>query len=98
MPNAMKFYLSHKGYKGFKTVSAPVEGNLSAEALIANSKQGDQKVARNKYQRGEPFNPCVYCKGGHFRDRCDRYVTADSRKDQLVNQGRCFICLKMVIL
>jgi len=37
----------------------------------------------------------VYCKGGQFSDRCDKYVTIDGRKGQLVNQGRCFICLKI---
>ena len=52
-------------------------------------------VVRSKYRKGEPFNPCVYCKGDHFSDRCDKYVTIDSRKGQLVNQGRCFICLKI---
>ena len=84
-----------KGYKDFKPVSAPVEGNLSAEALVVNSKKGYQKVVRNKYQKGEPFNPCVYCKGGHFSDSCDKYVSIDSIKGQLVSQGRCFICLKI---
>ena len=84
-----------KGYKGFRPVSLPAEGNLLAEVLVVNSKQGYQKVVRKKYQKGEPFNPCVYCNGGHFSDSCDKYVTIDSRKSQLVNQGRCFICLKI---
>jgi len=82
-----------KGHKSFKPVSTvPVEGHLSAEALVVNSKQ---KGVRNKYSKGEPFNPCVYCKGCHFSDSCDKCVTIDSRKGQLVSQGRCFICLKI---
>ena len=51
---------------------------------------------RNSHQKGESSNPCVYCRGGHFSDSCDKYVTLDNRECQLVSQGRCFICLNEV--
>ena len=40
------------------------------------------------------LNPCVFCKGEHFNDECDQYVELNDRKQQLLSQGRYFLCLK----
>ena len=68
---------------------------MSAETLVVNSKQHHLKGVRNNYQKSEPSRPCVFCRGSHFSDSCDRYVTVNNRKSQLVSQGRCFICLRV---
>ena len=40
------------------------------------------------------YNPCVFCQGEHFNDECDQYRELSDRKQQLLSQGRCFLCLK----
>ena len=97
MLNAIKLCLGHLTWRVIKTLGKHVstalfEGPSSAETLVVNSKQGHQKGVRNNHQNGEPSNPFVYCRGGHFSDSCD---TIDNRRCQLVSQGRCFICLKV---
>ena len=39
--------------------------------------------------------PCIFCKGDHYNDECDKYVALSDRKKKLSQQGRCFICLKV---
>ena len=36
-----------------------------------------------------------FCKGSHYNDECDKYVTLSDRKKRLSQQARCFICLKI---
>jgi len=43
----------------------------------------------------EPKYPCVFCKGANFNDNCEKYTSLSSRKQQLSNQGLCFVCLKV---
>ena len=38
---------------------------------------------------------CFFCKGEHFSDECDQYKELSDRKQRLLSQGRCFLCLKM---
>ena len=40
------------------------------------------------------YNPCVFCQGEHFNDECDQYRELSDRKQRLLSQGRCFLCLK----
>ena len=87
-------FKGHKNLGSFKPVPvSPVEGNLSTEALFVNSKQNHRKGGVR--EKGEPSRPCVFCRGSQFSDSCNRYVTVNNRKSQLVSQGRCFICLKV---
>jgi len=37
---------------------------------------------------------CVFCSGQHFNDECDKCKELNDRKQQLLAQGRCFLCLK----
>ena len=39
--------------------------------------------------------PYIFCKGIHFNDSCDKFVTAADRKTQLSSQESCFVCLKV---
>ena len=43
----------------------------------------------------EPSMPCIFCKGVHFNDSCDKFITVADRKGRLISQGRCFVCLKV---
>ena len=42
----------------------------------------------------------IYCvhvyfyKGDHYNDKCDKFITLSERKQNLSQQGKCFICLK----
>ena len=40
------------------------------------------------------MRPCIFCKGDHYNDHCDRYKNLSERKQKLSSDGRCFICLK----
>ena len=57
---------------------------LSTEALAVNSQREGNQIKASL--------PCIFCKGGHFNDMCDKYIT---RKQKLNQQRRCFICLKV---
>ena len=69
---------------------------MSADMLVTNSQQVHrQQRVRGQHTKSEPSKPCVFCKGTHFNDKCDKYPTVMTRKSQLTSQGRCFICLKI---
>ena len=50
--------------------------------------------ATNVQRRGKGPN-CVFCKGDHYNDECDRVKTLVERKQKLINQGRCFLCFRV---
>ena len=75
--------------------TANTELPVSAETLVANSSRVSQKSTGNRSQQREPSMPCIFCKGIHFNDSCDKFVTVADRKTQLSSQGRCFVCLKV---
>ena len=62
----------------------------SAEMLTANSLRGSQQEGQIKASL-----PCIFCKGNHFNDMCDKFTTLTERKQILSQQRRCFICLKV---
>ena len=39
----------------------------------------------------EPTRPCVFCTGDHWNDQCEKYKTAEERKQRL--KWNCYICL-----
>ena len=59
----------------------------STEALAVNSQREGNQIKASL--------PCIFCKGGHFNDMCDKYTTLAERKQKLNQQRRCFICLKV---
>ena len=44
----------------------------SAEVLTANSQRGSQQEGQIK--------ACIFCKGNHFNDMCDKFTTLTERK------------------
>ena len=62
----------------------------STEVLTANSQ-------RDSHQEGQAKAslPCIFCKGNHFNNMCDKFTTLTERKQILSQQRRCFICLKV---
>ena len=63
---------------------------LSAEVLTANSQRGSQQEGQIKASLR-----CIFCKGNHFNDMCDKFTTLTERKQILSQQRRCFVCLKV---
>ena len=61
----------------------------SAEVLTANSQRGSQQEGQIKASL-----PCIFCKGNHFNDMCDKFTTLTERK-QILSQQRCFVYLKV---
>ena len=59
---------------------------VSTEVLTANSQRSGVQQASL---------PCIFCKGTHFNDMCDKFSSLDERRQSLSQQGRCFICLKV---
>ena len=47
----------------------------SAEVLTANSQRGSQQEGQIKASL-----PCIFCKGNHFNDMCDKFTTLAERK------------------
>ena len=60
------------------------ERNKSSADVFTNNVRGARRL------------PCIFCKGNHDNDECDKYVTLSDRKKRLSQQARCFICLKIV--
>jgi len=59
---------------------------ISTEVLAANSQRSEvQQVSL----------PCIFCKGTHFNDMCDKFPSLDEKRRSLSQQERCFICLKV---
>ena len=61
-----------------------------AEVLTANSQRGSQQEGQIKASL-----PCIFCKGNHFNDICDKFTTLTERKQILSQQRRCFVCLNV---
>ena len=38
---------------------------------------------------------CVYCKANHYSAACDKVKNCKSRRDILLKEGRCFLCLSI---
>ena len=70
------------------------QANQPVEALLVDSAKSTERQ-RNQTHRREPTLPCIFCRGVHFNDNCDKFTTVTDRKHQLITQGRCFLCLKV---
>ena len=57
--------------------------NRSSADVFTNNVRGARRLS------------CIFCKGSHYNDECDKYVTLSDRKKRLSQQARCFICLKI---
>ena len=62
----------------------------SSEVLTANSQRGSHQEGQAKASL-----PCIFCKGNHFNDMCDKFTTLTERKQIFSQQRRCFIYLKV---
>jgi len=38
---------------------------------------------------------CAYCKGTHYSSACDKVTSSQTRKQVLLKEGRCFLCLSI---
>ena len=68
--------------------------NKFVEATTRSMNRSSADVFTNNV-RGARRLPCIFCKGSHYNDECDKYVTLSDRKKRLSQQARCFICLKI---
>ena len=59
------------------------------ETLVTNIQR------KNAGNQTKASLPCLFCRGCHFNDMCDKYTTLAGRKQVLNQQRRCFICLKV---
>ena len=71
---------------------AEKQGYHSVESFLVDSKRNFEK---QQSQSRKPSYPCIFCKGSHFNDNCDKVKTVADCKRLLTSQGRCFICLKI---
>ena len=85
---------ANKGYHLKRTGNQVSDGKVSghqspssvasAEALVANTKQGTE----NRF-----YDQCRYCNKRHWSDECTKYSTIAERKKQL--KDSCYKCLKV---
>ena len=79
--NALSFVIEPK--------QTPTASPLTGSALLAGNKTNFKKPF---HQVGEII--CVFCgKSGHYTDECKRYRTLEDRRQQLIKQHRCNVCL-----
>ena len=38
---------------------------------------------------------CIYCRANHYSAACDKLSTSQSRRNILLREGRCFLCLSV---
>ena len=50
-----------------------------------------KKTESHSSLKMEPTRPCVFCTGDHWNDQCEKYRTAEERKQR--SKWRCYICL-----
>ena len=70
------------------------QANQPVETLLVDSAKSTERQ-RNQTHRHETTLPCIFCRGVHFNDNCDKFTTVTDRKHQLITQDRCFLCLKV---
>ena len=70
------------------------QGNRPVEAFMVDSTRNNERQNSQIHKRRLAF-PCVFCRGAHFNDGCDKFTSVTDRKHQLTSQGRCFVCLKI---
>ena len=66
------------------------------ENMDGNKKNLTPTAAGLLVREGHPANNkkgCVYCKGDHFSVSCEWVSTTVGRREVLLKEGRCFLCL-----
>ena len=48
------------------------QANQPVEALVVDSVKSTERQ-RNQTHRSEPTFPCIFCRGVHFNDNCDKF-------------------------
>ena len=74
-----------------KTTSASsaqrsIRNTPTASALFSSNQQTERE------ERKEP--KCTYCKGNHASKDCQIVTNISARKQALIKEGRCFLCLR----
>jgi len=72
------------GYKqslGASSDSSRVSVSHRSDVLITNSHKGHSESGSSKTTL-----PCIFCKGGYFIDKCDKYTSLSKRKQRLSQQ------------
>ena len=58
----------------------------TTEALFSNANYPP------KIHKTSKRETCIYCKGKHWSDECQKFTTVAVRKEKI--KGRCYVCLK----
>lgn len=84
------FTKAHVGKDAHEHETQPV----SAEALATTTtRRGPQKWGNTSASTRPPY-PCVFCGSNHMNENCDQHATLKGRKQRLLEQEHCFVCLK----
>ena len=51
--------------------------------------------ATNVHRGNGKIMCCVFCKGDHYNDECEKFKLLSERKQSLIIQGSCFVCFKV---
>ena len=80
-----------------------IEAAEISARIIAAEKKAEQKPAKHLIGgttkafvlRGESGKiSCYFCNGEHYSDLCQKITNVKERKHRLIEQRRCFVCLK----
>ena len=92
--------LSHSGYSSIKNNNSShnkgqrIVSHLEKDGELADVFSANIQLGRSSNSRSASL-PCIFCKGKHYNDMCDKVVSLCDRKQSLSHQKRCFVCLKI---
>ena len=78
-----------------------VRGQSLASRQTRSQSDSQRPFTETNVQRKSAGNqtkaslPCLFCRGCHFTDMCDKFITLAGRKQVLNQQRRCYIFLKV---
>ena len=72
-----------------------ISGVLSAGTTtsIPRSSQNSRIHTSRPSVKSKSMSPCAFCGGNHLHRLCTQYTSPNTRKDRLLQSGRCFVCL-----
>ena len=71
-----------------------VRGHSEEQHSSNSSAEVFSNFSDNRNTRVYILRPCIFCKGDHYNDECDKFITLSERKQKLSQQRKCFIYLK----
>ena len=67
---------------------------FSGQALYNSGKSGKLTTSTKEEKNDQKTLLCIFCRRNHLSFKCDIITKPEARKDILVKENRCFVCMK----